>query len=210
VVQHGPDGEQGLIGLELDRVEKVVTVGDQEPDREEGRARQADQRREDDHAHADAPDHLKPEGRTGHAPVQFGEVEDFQGHQHETALHQIGACRRPRVPGAEEECGHARQRDEDGRAQADREAGQIQGWQGSPGVNRISDGHVQEPRLAQVIEEHQHHHQPAERIDGADAFRRERCTCRRWKRHSMHAHQKRAVMLTVTRRGSPTPTQNEL
>ncbi len=36
MVQHGPDGEQGLIGLELDRVEKVVTVGDQEPDREEG------------------------------------------------------------------------------------------------------------------------------------------------------------------------------
>jgi len=69
------------------------------------------------------------------------------------------------VAAAEQEDAHSGERHEDRRAEADGEAREEQGGKGRAGVDRIGDRDIDEPGLADMVEQHENHDEAAQRVD---------------------------------------------
>ena len=175
LMQHRPQRKQRLVGSEVDGIEQVVPAQDHDPGDQQDTVRQPDQRGQHDHADPDAPDHLQPQRRHRRdAPIEFGQEQHLQRHQHQSALDQIHSGFRQRVPAAVQECRHAGQRDEHRRTQAGGQTGDEQRGQGGTRIHRIGDRDMQEPRLPQMVEQHQHHDQAAQGVDALQPASRRR------------------------------------
>ncbi len=146
----------------VDRFEEIVPANDQPPSARRTDRGSADHRRQ---TIIHTPMHQITEAIAfGLATPQYSyrQVEDLQRHQ-DGATTTRGRCASPPgVPCAEQVRGHPRQHDENGRAEADREAGEIQRRHGGPGIDRDRRPARAGTRFPAGGREHQHHHQPAQ------------------------------------------------
>ena len=171
IVEHRPRQVPGRAGSEMQRIEQVVAGHQQHAERREQRARQPEQGGQGEHAQADRPDHLEIDHRRrqleGPGEVHQGQ---FQRHQEQPALEQE---RRDRPASlallAVEECRQAGEEDEHRRAQVRQGAAEEQRWLGAGDVHRVADLAVQEKGLADMVEQHEQHHQAAQGVDAVQA-----------------------------------------